>query len=429
MLGLYKKLTRRSAPVLHLLLRRRLRLGKEDPKRLGERMGKPSIARPEGRLIWIHAASVGEAQSALILVNALLQQFGQLRILVTSGTVTSAKLMASRLPDRAFHQFYPLDHPDWVRKFLDYWNPDAVYWMESELWPNMLLQIQSRKIPSTLVNGRLSPSSFRRWKRMRKDIQILLGTFSRCLVQTETDASYFSSLGAREVVVTDNLKYSATPLPFDGEELKKLKTASGERPVWLYASTHEGEEAMACRIHEKLCKDFPGLLTVLVPRHPERGKQIYDTCLDLIMNARRRSEANSLPKPDDDIYIADTLGELGLFYRFAGIACIGRSFSKDGGGGHNPIEAAQLGCAIIHGPNVQNLEKIYYEMQEADACIALKTEDDFAATLKKLLRDKTYLKEKQDKALDFAQQLASVIDNVMREIAPRLHTQFADTER
>ncbi len=428
MLGLYKRLTKRSGPVLRMLLKKRLARGKEDKDRIGERMGRPSAARPEGRLVWVHAASVGEAQSALILINALMRKFNGLRILVTTGTVTSAKLMGLRLPEGAFHQYFPLDHPDWTGKFIEYWRPDAVYWMESELWPNMLHAIREKNIPATLVNGHLSERSYRRWRRAHKSISGLLASFERCLVQTATDERYFLELGAKEVIVTDNLKYSALPLPCDNEELKRLAKAVGDRPVWLYASTHEGEETMACRLHDRLSEELPGLLTILVPRHPERGKEVMDICLDAIMNARRRSEGNDLPAHDDDIYIADTLGELGLFYNLSHVACIGRTFSKDGGG-HNPVEAAQLGCAVLHGPLVQNLREIFSEMDEAKAAIQVNTEKEMEKELHKLLTSQEYCRKKQEKAAAFADKKASVIDTVMLQIAPRLQTRFEDLKK
>jgi 3-deoxy-D-manno-octulosonic-acid transferase len=420
MLGLYKQITVLSGPVLRLLLRKRLARGKEDGNRICERMGKPSLQRPEGALFWIHAASVGEAQSALIMVDALLNKFKDLHILVTSGTVTSASLMASRLPERAFHQFYPLDHPSWVEEFIDYWKPDAVFWMESELWPNMLGAIRQRNIPAVLLNGHLSPASFRKWKLIGKSICELLATFESCLVQTETDASYFSALGARNVTVTDNLKYSARPLPCNQEELEKLKESTEDRPFWLYASTHGGEEELACRIHKKLKSDFPGLLTIIIPRHPERGAGIEELCSKSGLDTARRSTGFRLPRPENDIYIADTLGETGLFFRLVQIACIGRSFSDDGGGGHNPIEAAQLDCAVLHGPNVQNLAEIYREMNDAGACISLANEKEFISELRRLLQEADYREQMRKNATRFASEKASVIDKVMDHIAPLL---------
>lgn len=420
LLGLYRAATKLGAPALRALLTARARRGKEDPARIGERMGTPSRPRPAGSLIWVHAASVGEAQSALILIDRLARRTKDAHILVTTGTVTSATLMEKRLPANAFHQFYPLDRPAWVRAFLDHWRPSCALWMESELWPNMLREIRKRNIPAALVNARLSRRSARRWALAGDAAAQILATFSLCLAQSDEDAAALRSLGAGNVTATDNLKYGAAPLPCDAAELDRLRRAVKNRPLWLYASTHAGEEALACRVHKRLKKNLPNLLTILVPRHPERGGAVMDCCLDAILNARLRGESASLPAADDDIYIADTLGEMGLFYRLAPLACIGRSFSADGGGGHNPIEAAQLGCAVLHGPRVQNLEKIYAEMDAQGAALRVTDEEELTTALRRLLSHPAELRAQQDSGKDFAERRAGVVDRVMTRLEPLL---------
>lgn len=421
MLSIYKSVTSYSRPLLHALLQKRVYAGKEDESRLGERRGKASLPRPDGKLFWVHAASVGEAQSALILIHALLEQNKDLHILLTTGTKTSAQLMAQKLPKRAIHQFYPLDHSYWVSRFLDHWSPDAVFWMESELWPNMLMDIQSRNIPTALVNGRLSPRSFKRWSMFKKSIAEILKTFDLVLTQTEQEQHYYTELGATKVLTTDNLKYSASPLGYDEADYNALKKAIGNRPFWLYASTHKGEEQLACDIHTELKKDMPNLLTIVVPRHPERGPEISDICEANELDGVLRRQIKRLPDIDTDIYIANTLGELGLFYSLSPIACIGRSFSDDGGGGHNPIEAAQLNCAVLHGPNVQNLSDIFDEMDSAGAALKIEKKDDFAPLLKDLLSTSEKQDELQRRGFDFAAAKTRVIDTVMKEIQPLLN--------
>lgn len=420
MLDLYHSLTRRSAPAFRGLLRARLRRGKEHATRLAERMGQPGLPRPPGKLVWFHAASVGEAQSTLILVNALLTRFPDLHILVTTGTLSSASLMQQRLPPRAIHQFYPLDHPEWVEAFLNHWMPDMILWMESELWPNMLKAIRDRDIHCVLINARMSRRSYRRWKRFRETAATLLSAFDLCLAQTETDAESFLKLRAINVHVRDNLKYSADPLPFDPAALDQLQTAITGRPVWLYASTHDGEEELACAIHKKLQQNHPALLTVIVPRHPERRNDILAQCRKQGLQARLRGETLTPPAPEDQIYIADTLGELGLFYRLCPVACIGRSFSKDGGGGHNPIEAAQLGCAVLHGPAIQNLKQIFSEMDDAGAAQKAATPDALFTTLDHLLSTPPDLTELQIKGSRFAQKKAEVLAKIMDDLEPYL---------
>jgi 3-deoxy-D-manno-octulosonic-acid transferase len=378
------------------------------------------MRRPASKLVWFHAASVGEAQSTLILIDAIRRDYPEAAILVTTGTVTSASLVAKRLPPNAVHQYYPLDHPAWVSAFLDFWKPDLVLWMESELWPNMLTEIRRRCIPAALVNARLSPRSARRWRLIARDIRALLSTFSLCLAQSPGDAGQFRRLGAPPVTATDNLKNGAAPLPFDRAELARLQRAVGARPRWVYASSHDGEEELACRLHLSLRETLPDLLTVIVPRHPERRKAVEDTCGRYGLSARLRGAERALPQPEDDIYIADTLGELGLFYRLCPAACIGRSFSRDGGGGHNPIEAAQLGCAALHGPHVQNLAVIYRELDAADAALRLENETDFAQKLRALLSDDNLLAGLQDRGEAFCREKSGVTNAVTAALRPLL---------
>lgn len=420
MLRIYSSVMGASSFLLRSLLKRRCRKGKEDPQRLGERMGQPGHERPEGKLIWIHAASVGESQSALILIQALLERHKEAHVLITTGTVTSAHLMEKRLPSRALHQYYPVDHPKWVAGFLDHWQPDMAIWMESEIWPNMLAGIKKRQIPAAVVNGRLSPRSFKRWKKAGNEIGKLLDVFSIVLTQTDEDADYFTGLGARNVIVSDNLKYSAAPLPYDENDLERMQKAVSGRTLWVFASTHDPEEEMACRIHQHLQKKVPDLLTIIVPRHPERRNTIVKACDKYGVKTILRGDNKTLPSKEDQIYIVDTFGELGLFYRLCPLACIGRSFSKDGGGGHNPIEAAQLGCAVMHGPLVQNLAEIYQEFDKAGAAIMLKNEQDFQKRLERLLSDSDGLDNLQDKATRFAQKKGQVLDTVMKALEPLL---------
>ncbi len=421
MLHFYKLCSKLCKPLLNLMLERRTRKGKEWIDRIPERKGIASKKRPEAPLIWLHGASIGEAQSALILINRLLADNPKLHILVTTGTVTSAQLMSKNLPERAFHQFYPLDHPKWVERFLEHWSPDMALWMESEIWPNMLQAIKSRSIPAALINARLSDTSFKRWSFLKKTAHTLISTFSIILTQTQRDAQRFKALGAQNVTTTDNLKYSAAPLPYESSELKKLSKEISNRPCWLFASTHKGEEEMAAHIHEHLKKSLPNVLTLIVPRHPDRRDDIRKACTknDALKIHLRGPHHQGIPE-DTDIYVADTLGELGLFYRLTPLACIGRSFSDDGGGGHNPIEAAQLNCAVLHGPHVQYQRDIFQEMDEAQAAIALNDEQALRDTITELLSNSEKLKIAQDHAMAFAKNKEAVIERVLHALEPIL---------
>lgn len=417
----YRFLTGCSASLLSSLLDRRLIKGKEVADRVREKRGEITVTRPGGPLVWIHAASVGEVQSALILIQRLGAAYPALNILVTTGTVTSARIVEGKLPPGAVHQFCPLDHPRWAEAFLNHWRPDLVFWMESELWPNMLEGLRARNVPAVLVNARLSPRSFRAWLWAKPLAARMLRGFALVLAQTDEDAVRLRSLGfSGRVAVTDNLKYSALPLSYDPQVLEKLKSATAGRAVWVFASTHKGEEAMAARVHSALKNRISGLLTIVVPRHPERRTDIAETLRDCGLGVRFRGVQADLPHPEDDLYIADTLGELGLFYRLCPVACIGRSFSDDGGGGHNPLEAAQLGCAVLHGPNIQNLQQIFDDMGRAGAALRLSDETALIETLAGFFESADSLQAQRSKGQAFAAKKSGVIDRVMHEIEPLL---------
>ena len=345
-----------AAPLLPLWLRLRLRRGKELAGRLPERRGLQA-ARPPGPLLWLHAASIGETLSLLPVLDALAARAPALAILLTTGTVTSAALLERRLPPalraRVIHRFVPLDVPAWVARFLDAWRPDAAGLVESELWPNLIRAARARRIPLVLINGRLSARSAARWRLAPALGRELMGAFALVLAQGEADAARFAALGARAVRAAGNLKEAAPPLPADPAALAALQAAIGARPVVLGAATHPGEEAMLVAAHRRLAADFPGLLTILAPRHPERGPALEAEAAGLPV-ARRA--AGALPGPETALYIADTLGELGLFYRLARVALVGGSLVPHGG--QNPLEPARLGCPILLGPHTANFADI-----------------------------------------------------------------------
>ncbi len=418
MLKIYTLITSCSKLPLEILLRYRLLMGKEDPIRVNERRGNYTLKRPSGRLVWLHAASVGEAQSAMVLIHALLEKFSDIKILVTTGTKTSAQYMEKNLPERAFHQFMPLDHPKWGQRFLDHWKPDCVFWMESELWPNMLMHIKKRNIPALLINARLSHASFQRWSLLRNSISEILSAFTNILTQTENDAVNFKKLGAKNVIHSGNLKYSAAPLSCDEESLKMLQQSTENRQLVVYASTHDNEEEMAANIHLLLEKKFPKLLSIIIPRHPERGTDIYETLQKKHQGVIIRGHEKRLPDHKTRIYIANTLGEMGLFYRLSNIVYVGRSLSKDGGGGHNPLEPALLNCAVLHGSNIQNLQDIYDDMLSHKSCIAVQGQEELVDRLDLLLSDKKSCDDFMNRALTFANTKTHIIDIVLQYAFP-----------
>lgn len=402
-------------PFFVLLLGFRYVRGKEAKQRLQERFGNPQHKRPKGALIWLHAASVGEAQSALIFINGLLAQYPKLNILVTTGTLGSAAYLENRLPEGSFHQFMPLDHPLWARRFVQSWQPDFVLWMESELWPNLLYEIKARKIPAYLMNARLSARSFKRWSQFSVFAREVLSSFLMIFAQNDRCAHYFKSLGADGVIVTGDLKFNASPLPYNQDDLKALRDLTAMRTVWLYASTHKGEEELACRAHIALKAKIPDLLTIIVPRHPDRAQAILNDCSGYGLHIARRS-TGGLPAENTDIYLADSFGELGLFYRLAPVSVIGRSFSDDGGGGHNPIEAVQLDSITLSGPHVQYQQDLFKQMAAHDAVQIIDAPEALPAAIADYLLDENKRIKQQKIAQDYIAQQGQALHIIMEQL-------------
>jgi 3-deoxy-D-manno-octulosonic-acid transferase len=417
-LRLYRALTTLVGPLVILYLLRRMARGKEDRARFAERRGNPGRRRPEGPLVWVHAASIGEAVSMLALIDEIVATHPGLSVLVTTGTVTSARLLATRLPEgRAFHQYVPVDRPAYVRRFLDHWRPDLALWVESELWPNLVMATQARGIPLLLVNGRMSQRSFAGWQRWPAIINPVIGAFDLCLAQDAVQAERLRQLGARRALSVGNLKAAAGPLPVSEAELAKLAAHAAGRPLWLAASTHEGEEAIAADVHRRLKGRWPDLLTIIVPRHPARAAAIAALLRQRELRVARRSAAEAIDA-SVDIYLGDTLGELGLFYRLAGIAFIGGSLVPSGG--HNPLEAALLDCAVLHGPDMSNCAAIARDLAAAGAALTVRDAEEFAAALTRLLADPAERARRAAAGLDVAADNRAVLDAVMERIAPWL---------
>ncbi|HEX2760195.1 MAG TPA: 3-deoxy-D-manno-octulosonic acid transferase, partial [Rhizomicrobium sp.] len=362
-------------------LRQRAARGKEDWARVNERLGLAGLPRPEGRLVWIHGASVGESLSALPLIGKLLED-GNIHVLVTSGTVTSAAMMGQRLPRGAIHQFVPLDTPGAVARFLDHWKPDAGLFVESDLWPNLILMAKARGVKLALVNARISARSAERWAYAKKSVAMLLSAFDRVLAQDEEIAARFQKLGARNVEAVGSLKADAPPLAVDEDALAALRQQIGKRPVLLAAQTHPGEDETVLPAHDLLRGDFPDLVTILVPRHTARGADLEMLCGTRTF--KRRSTGEQISDPTA-IYIADTMGEMGLFYRLAPFCFLGGTLVPLGG--HNVLEPAQLHCAVLAGPHTQNAPRAYDAVLLAQGFGRIASSADLAREAARLLAD------------------------------------------
>jgi len=414
---LYAALTTLALPVIEYALVRRIAAGRENAARIGERKGRPSRPRPTGPLVWVHAASIGEALSVMRLIERLLNSYPTLNVLITTGTVTSAELLAGQMPDRAFHQFVPIDRPAWVDSFLDYWRPDAAFWIESEIWPNLVFMSQARGIPMILLNARMSSRSFSRWCHIPGPIAKLLRGFTLAMAQDEVEAAQLRALGADPVTAPGNLKFAAGPLPIDNDALAALTQAIGMRPRWLAASTHEGEEEIAAYAHKRIARKWPGLLTMIVPRHPSRGATCAAKLKALGLSVAQRADGG-LPSPDTEIYVADTLGELGLFYGLAPVALVGGSLIPHGG--QNMLEPARLDCAIVHGPHMGNFRAISDEMSAKGAAIEVANAEELVKAVMQLLGDEELRARVSATATAIAADKEDILDIVANQLEPVL---------
>jgi len=371
MLALYLAASRWMVPLANRKLVSRLADGKEDPMRIDERRGIASQPRPPGELVWFHAASVGESLSLLDLIESLIDERPDLNVLITTGTRSSADLLQSRLPDQTIHQFVPLDARLFVRAFLSHWKPDVAVWTESELWPSLIHETNERGIEMISLNTRMSQDSYRKWLWLRGAARALLGKFDLFLAQDRITAKHLLRLGApaSRVRINGSLKESSGALPNDEKEREAISIALENRPVWLAASTHPGEDELVAEAHRIARRTAPRLLLIIAPRHPERGPAIAETLRKSGWRVAMRSEG-AQPDAVIDIYVADTLGEMGLWYRIAPLNFLGGSLAEIGG--HNPYEPAALGSAILHGPYVANAKDVYDRLDEAEGARLVK---------------------------------------------------------
>ena len=411
----YRRLSSSLTPMVPLLIKRRLQNGKEDPIRIGERRGIAGVERPAGPLIWVHGASVGEVLAAAPLIERL--RAANMRVLLTSGTVTSAAIIAKRFPADIIHQYIPYDSPRYVARFLDHWHPSLALFIESDLWPNLILSAAKRRVPMALINARMSQRSFPRWQKMSKTISALLGCFEICLAQSDTDADRFGMLGSRRVAVTGNLKFDVQAPPGDAAKLETLKAMTRGRPILLASSTHPGEEETVLEAHRALAALFPGLLTVIVPRHAHRGPAIAEMINAGGVRAALRSR-DEMPDAGIDIYVADTMGELGVFYRLAPVVFMGGSLVPHGG--QNPIEPAKLGAAIVHGPHVFNFTDVYEALDRAGGARQADSSTQLVQQLGQLLGDTAARGVATDAADQVVTRLGGALDRTLHALEPYL---------
>lgn len=413
LLKAYSAATNLMRPAVPLLLNIRELQGKEERRRRGERYGEAGAARPEGQLAWFHAASIGETNAVLPVMDGLAAARPSLNFLLTTGTVTSAGLAQRRLGARAIHQYVPLDAPQYARAFLDHWRPGLAVFTESEIWPNLILETSARGVPLALVNARISSRSFSRWRRHPGMARPLFNRFDVVLAQNELLARRFGELGARSIIVAGNLKIDAPAPEADRNELERLKAALAGRPVWVAASTHVGEERLVAEAHRRLARDLEGVCTIIVPRHPERGTGIAEDLKELGLAVAQRS-LGALPDARLDIYVADTLGELGTLYALCPVAFIGGSLVERGG--QNPIEAVRHGSAVLMGPHWSNFRDAYRTLLRHGSAIEVRSAEDLALKVALLNRDTRELARMRADAVVAVSSLAGALDRTLEAL-------------
>ena len=404
---LYRAAANLVAPLAYRRVAAKLSAQGISPARQKERRGCATAARPKGRLVWFHAASVGESLSVLRLIEHLGHALPDTSFLLTSGTATSAQVVAKRLPPRTQHQFAPLDAARPLRRFLRTWHPEAAIFVESELWPQMLSRTHDAGIPLALINARISDGSARNWKRFPRTARYLMNHFRLIHCQDQRTAQHLHDLGLTQAEAGQNLKSLAGPAPYDAATLTDLQATIANRPLWLASSTHPGEDEIMLSAHRSLLETHPDALLILVPRHPERADTIANQVTDAGFTPARRSADDPIT-PETQVYLADTLGETGLWYALSPITCLCGSFTPVGG--HNPFEPAHAGSAILHGPLHANFATIYPELDASGAAREVTDAEALATELATLLSDPAALDTMRANARTFAAAQTDMLD-------------------
>ncbi|AYG95260.1 3-deoxy-D-manno-octulosonic acid transferase [Brevundimonas naejangsanensis] len=422
----YQALTRLLEPLAPRLLDARVAKGKEDPARVDERLGQPGLPRPDGPLVWIHGVSVGEALSILPLAERIRKDRPDVTVLVTTGTLTSAQVLATRLPPGVIHQFAPVDAPSAVASFLDHWRPDVGVFVESELWPNLLATARKRGVPLALVSARITDRTAEGWRKAPGMARALMAGFSHVWPQDQDSADRLTALGAR-VDSQVNLKLSGEPLPYDQGEFSRLSALIDDRPVVVAASTHEHEETAIVGALDHLADR---LFLIVVPRHPERGDGVAEGLARDGYRFARRSQGQAIC-PDTDIYLADTLGELGLFLRLADVVVMGGSFAPALGGGavggHNPLEPARLAKPIVTGPDASNWQSVTRMLKQAGGLVSVLSPAELPAVVAPLLADPEAARDMGERARRAASEAAAGLDRLW--LALQAHLPAAPSRR
>ena len=413
MRSLYAAVSFMAGPPLKWWTARRISAGKDLPHRATERFGKASQSRPKGAVIWAHAASLGESRALFPVIDHLLSTT-HATVLFTTATVTSGELVSSEYPERVIHQFAPYDRASWISTFLDHWRPDLALRAESEIWPNSFAALGARGTPLIMVNAKLRATAARRWKMSGRLAQMTFPAVSLALCQDDAARDSFLALGAKAAFTTGDIKTAAVPLPCNDSDLSELQTRAGDRPVWIAASTHGGEDPLVVEVHQNLKQAHPNLLTLIAPRHPDRGALIATDAKKADLNIALRSRGEDLQR-DTDVYIVDTIGELGLFYRLSQVAFVGKSLT--GEGGQNPSEPALLGNPVCFGPQMQNFVGIAKALVASGGAKEVTDAGMLEKTISNWLSDQAARDDAGKAARETASQTSTALDETLSRLS------------
>lgn len=414
-LSLYQRLMGTAHLIAPGLLERRVKRGKEDAARWREKLGETELARPEGSLVWFHGVSVGESLSVLPVIAALSIERPDLIVLITSATTTSADILAKRLPKGAIHQYAPLDTPQAVKAFLDHWRPDLAVFIESDIWPTQLRELTRRGTPHVLLSARITEKTYKGWQRFKGAMRSLLAGYSLVMAQDKASEDRLKAMGVTPGPRA-NLKTLGAAPPVEARALSELKKLIGKPFVYFAASTHYGEDSLIAKALEPAL--WGGDLLILAPRHPIRAGDIRLDLEAMGLKVAQRSRAEPVTS-QTHVYLADTLGELGLFFSVAGITIMGGSFLEDIGG-HNPLEAARLGKCVITGPDISNWSGVYADLLDTDAAFRVKGTAELGFLLSQLRQHPEVVKAANEKALAVSLKEADTLDVVWAALEPLL---------
>ena len=370
--------------ILPIIIIVRLLKGKEDYKRVKEKIGFNSIKRGTGNLVWFHGASVGEMKSIIPLITKLEKQKNIQKILITSNTISSAKIFKNLKLKKTIHQFFPIDTNFITKKFINYWSPSKVFFVDSEIWPNMIINIKKKRIPLILINGRITKKSFRRWNRFKNFSKEIFSNFDLCLTSNKVSKNYLTKLKAKNINYLGNLKFTESKNK-KSHLNEKLNKFLNSKNTWCASSTHDNEEIICGLVHLKLKKKLRNLLTIIIPRHIERSDQIKTDLEQLGLKVFLHSNKKKIAS-NSDIYLVNAYDQTKLFFNKCKNVFLGGSLINHGG--QNPLEAARYGCNILHGPNVQNFDEIYQFLKEKNVSNKVKNINEFHKVLSKLLTSK-----------------------------------------